>query len=80
MSVEDETWDRPVCNKCGEIIPYGKKGEHKNCITKAEEIWFYIFQELYGRKGFEDWWDSLDQEIVEEISEKIEKVIDERLS
>jgi NTP pyrophosphatase (non-canonical NTP hydrolase) len=28
MSVEDETWDRPICFFCQEPIGYGKQAEH----------------------------------------------------
>jgi hypothetical protein len=35
MSVQDETWDRPVCNHCGYEIKYGEKYCHYNgdCLT-----------------------------------------------
>lgn len=29
MSVEDETWDRPICAFCDKEIPYGEKTYHK---------------------------------------------------
>lgn len=36
MSVQDETWDRPICNFCKKEIPYGEKGEHlnKKCVKE----------------------------------------------
>ena len=48
-------------------------------LTKiqAAQIWLCIFSELYDRKGFEEWWDSLDQEIVDEISLAVEKRLEE---
>lgn len=32
MSVEDETWDRPICEFCKKTIPYGAKHKHANGI------------------------------------------------
>jgi len=32
MSVEDETWDRPICKYCHREISYGQKLTHKNGI------------------------------------------------
>jgi len=30
MSIQDETWDRPICNFCGTEIHYGEKTCHVN--------------------------------------------------
>lgn len=40
MSVEDETWDRPVCEWCKRVIPYGEKRFHWHgvCMTKRFAI------------------------------------------
>ena len=48
MSVEDETWDRPICNRCGKIITYGKKDEHKNCM-KNREITFRVWDRFLNK-------------------------------
>ena len=29
MSVQDETWDRPICKRCGEEITHRTKSYHK---------------------------------------------------
>jgi thymidylate synthase len=38
MSVEDETWDRPVCSHCQTEIKYGEKFKHKNGKCLTEEL------------------------------------------
>ena len=37
MSVEDETWDRPICNHCSKRILYGENAEHRDGICLAVE-------------------------------------------
>lgn len=38
MSVEDETWDRPICDFCNKTILYGKSHQHRGgiCITSEK--------------------------------------------
>lgn len=48
-------------------------------LTKdqARYIWIVVFNELLDRKGFDDWWESIDQKTVEEISGAIQKKLEE---
>ena len=40
MSVQDETWDRPVCNNCNQLIAYGEMHLHgpKKCGMRSVAI------------------------------------------
>lgn len=35
MSIQDETWDRPICEFCNKEIPYGQNSLHRTgkCAT-----------------------------------------------
>ena len=36
-----------------------------------------IIEELYDRKGFDDWWDDIDEEIQNDIKESLEEIVEE---
>jgi hypothetical protein len=38
-----------------------------------------IVDSLYNRRGFDDWWDNLDDDIEEEIIKEIEDIIEKRM-
>lgn len=38
MSVHDETWDRPICEYCGEYIKYGQKTHHGLQICSEQHM------------------------------------------
>ena len=40
MSVEDETWDRPTCKSCKQVIKYGDKRAHLNGACLKELSFF----------------------------------------
>ena len=48
------------------------KREIKKCVLE-------ILDSLYGRSGFNDWWDNLDGNTEEEITLELEKIIERRL-
>jgi len=39
MSVEDESWDRPICEHCKKPIGYGMSRQHQNgrCLKSHED-------------------------------------------
>lgn len=41
----------------------------------AKKIWASILKDLDGRKGFDEWWDRISDEIQAEISERQEELI-----
>jgi hypothetical protein len=43
-------------------------------------IWDAIHAELYGRSGFDDWWDGIDRDIRREIRHAIVQIIKEKLA
>src|SRR4051812_5436516 len=45
-----------------------------------EEIRDAIIGELYGRKGFDDWWDNIDNDVLDELNEILRAVIAEKLN
>lgn len=38
MSVHDETWDRPICQICWNVIKYGKKENHGDGICNPVKV------------------------------------------
>jgi hypothetical protein len=46
--------------------------EIKKCVLE-------ILDALYDRAGFDDWWDRLDEELSDEITEELEAIIKCRL-
>ncbi len=44
----------------------------KNLETKIVEA---IIDELYGRAGFDHWWDQIEQEDVDEIQEELKSLV-----
>jgi hypothetical protein len=54
MSVFDETWDRPICEFCGDSIPYGEYKKHREgvCVDELKE--FEISQIYCGHCGRND--------------------------
>ena len=48
MSVEDETWDRPICDYCHKEIKYGDKSLHLDgkCINNIKIINIKSVQKL----------------------------------
>jgi len=46
--------------------------ETKKCVLE-------IFDALYNRGGFDDWWYNLDDSIIEEIENEIEEIIERRV-
>jgi len=42
--------------------------EIKKCVLE-------ILDALYDRAGFDDWWDMLDEELEEEITEELEAIV-----
>ena len=54
----------------------------KNIIMEKKEIKkavLKIIDSLCDRRGFDDWWYSIDDDIQNEIIEEIENIIDKRL-
>ena len=45
--------------------------EIKNCVGE-------IIDELCDRKGFDDWWYNLDDEVEKEITDKLEEIVKRR--
>jgi hypothetical protein len=51
MSVEDETWDRPICQICGKQIGYAKQREHGKGIcdqTVITTVTWYVARNHLG--------------------------------
>jgi hypothetical protein len=46
--------------------------EIKKCVLE-------ILDALYDRAGFDDWWDSLDEELEDEITQELEEIVKRRL-
>ena len=46
--------------------------EIKKCVLE-------ILDALYDRSGFDDWWDRLDEELSDEITEELEEIVKRRL-
>lgn len=48
-------------------------------MKKAKKIWKEIFNELYGRGGFDDWWDGIDKDVKAEIDMEVILAINNKL-
>jgi hypothetical protein len=46
----------------------------------AENIVQATLKELNGRKGFDDWWDYLDDETIDELTQALVDVVDQELN
>jgi hypothetical protein len=46
----------------------------------VEDLYSKIFSELYDRKGFDDWWEQIEEDTQWEISEAIQDIIKEHLA
>ena len=46
--------------------------EIKKCVLE-------ILDALYNRAGFDDWWDRLDEELEDEITQELEEIVKRRL-
>lgn len=44
-------------------------------LPKNQRIALAIIYELYNRKGFDDWWDNIDDDIKDELFETISREI-----
>lgn len=61
MSVEDETWDRPICEFCNKEIPYGKKTEHyKGACSKNTKSYQEWRDQVESYSKLERGWDTYD--------------------
>jgi hypothetical protein len=48
-------------------------------IEISKFVIYDVMRELTGRKGFDDWWDNIDDDIQKEIFDKLEIQVAERL-
>jgi hypothetical protein len=48
-------------------------------IEISKFVIYDVMRELTGRKGFDDWWDNIDDDIQKEIFDKLETQVAERL-
>ncbi len=46
---------------------------------RAKKIWKAVFDELYDRKGFDNWWDDIDEFVQRDIRECATEIIETEL-
>jgi len=65
VSVEDESWDRPICKQCSQIIKYGEKSFH---LSNQCKIKFYKTKQMktYNKENI---WELLEDPDTIEIKE-----------
>ncbi len=50
-------------------------GATENLNPLAQQIVETVLDDLYGRKGFDGWWDNLDDEVTKEIHEVLARQV-----